>query len=49
MQIDQANLLDFEPKILVFSGGSGVNDLVSSFQAISPLSTYVLPISDNGG
>ncbi|KAG5519865.1 hypothetical protein PMAC_000141 [Pneumocystis sp. 'macacae'] len=49
MQIDQTGFLEFEPRILVFSGGTGTNDLVSSFQTISPLSTYVLPISDNGG
>ncbi|SNX82977.1 uncharacterized protein MEPE_01683 [Melanopsichium pennsylvanicum] len=32
-------------EILVISGGSGYNDLVGA----TPLATYVMPISDNGG
>lgn len=38
-----------QPKLVVFSGGTGGNALVSAFQAISNRISYVLPISDNGG
>lgn len=49
MHSDPIDFVDFEPKVLIFSGGTAANALVSSFQAICPSTTYVLPISDNGG
>lgn len=37
------------PQLVVFSGGTGGNAIVSAIQAISNKVTYVLPVSDNGG
>ncbi|ABN67279.2 conserved hypothetical protein [Scheffersomyces stipitis CBS 6054] len=36
-------------KIVVISGGTATNELVSVFKHISPHVCYILPISDNGG
>lgn len=38
-----------ETKIVVLSGGTATNDLVSIFNSLSSQINYVLPISDNGG
>ncbi|KAK6458440.1 uncharacterized protein RJT20DRAFT_31871 [Scheffersomyces xylosifermentans] len=38
-----------DQKIVVISGGTATNELVSIFNKISPRICYILPISDNGG
>lgn len=38
-----------ELKIAVISGGTATNDLVGLFNNISPHTSYILPILDNGG
>jgi 2-phospho-L-lactate transferase/gluconeogenesis factor (CofD/UPF0052 family) len=38
-----------ETEIIVVSGGTATNSLVSLFQSLSKKVSYVLPISDNGG
>lgn len=37
------------PNLVVFSGGTGGNAIVSAIQSVSNRVSYVLPISDNGG
>ncbi|KAK6465922.1 LPPG:FO 2-phospho-L-lactate transferase CofD/UPF0052 [Scheffersomyces coipomensis] len=36
-------------KLVVLSGGTATNELVSVFKSIAPTVSYILPISDNGG
>ncbi|CCH46586.1 hypothetical protein BN7_6179 [Wickerhamomyces ciferrii] len=36
-------------QLVVISGGTASNSLVNLFQSLSPKTTYILPVSDNGG
>lgn len=46
---DPANMTSQQPTIVVLSGGTATNELVSLFKSVSTNISYILPILDNGG